>query len=174
MRFILFFLPLISISVYSMDIKISKNIWEFTPDGVMGGKSKGSIQFLNTEGFDYISFRGNVNTDGGGFLMFRSKIDKKDLKEFSKISFLARGNDEKYYFHIKSRGQVLPWVRHLKEFKVGKDWKEYVLNIEEFVGYSNSRTFNKSINPKKIKLLGIEAYGRDHEVELDIAKIKIF
>ena len=108
MRFILFFLPLISISVYSMDIKISKNIWEFTPDGVMGGKSKGSIQFLNTEGFDYISFRGNVNTDGGGFLMFRSKIDKKDLKEFSKISFLARGNDEKYYFHIKSRGQVLP------------------------------------------------------------------
>ena len=55
MRFILFFLPLISISVYSMDIKISKNIWEFTPDGVMGGKSKGSIQFLNTEGFDYIS-----------------------------------------------------------------------------------------------------------------------
>ena len=79
MRFILFFLPLISISVYSMDIKISKNIWEFTPDGVMGGKSKGSIQFLNTEGFDYISFRGNVNTDGGGFLMFRSKIDKKDL-----------------------------------------------------------------------------------------------
>ena len=97
-----------------------------------------------------------------------------DLKEFSKISFLARGNDEKYYFHIKSRGQVLPWVRHLKEFKVGKDWKEYVLNIEDFVGYSNSRTFNKSINPKKIKLLGIEAYGRDHEVELDIAKIKIF
>ena len=65
-------------------------------------------------------------------------------------------------------------VRHLKEFKVGKDWKEYVLNIEDFVGYSNSRTFNKSINPKKIKLLGIEAYGRDHEVELDIAKIKIF
>jgi len=48
------------------------------------------------------------------------------------------------------------------------------LNIEDFVGYSNSRTFNKSINPKKIKLLGIEAYGRDHEVELDIAKIKIF
>ena len=44
--------------------------------------------------------------------MFRSKIDKKDLKEFSKISFLARGNDEKYYFHIKSRGA---------SFTVGQD-----------------------------------------------------
>ena len=174
MRIILFLLLFFSISIYSLDIKISKNNWEFTPDGVMGGKSKGSIKFLNEEGSDYISFRGNVNTDGGGFLMFRTRVDKKDLKEFSKISFLARGNNEKYYFHIKSRGQVLPWVRHLKEFKVGKDWKEYVLNIDDFVGYSNSKIFNKPINPKKIKLLGIEAYGRDHEVELDIAKIKIF
>ena len=94
MRFIIFFLLLISISVYSMDVKISKNIWEFTPDGVMGGKSKGSIQFLNTEGFDYISFRGNVNTDGGGFLMFRSKIDKKDLKEFyTNLGYKFTGNE---------------------------------------------------------------------------------
>ena len=71
-------------------------------------------------------------------------------------------------------GEVIAVGKGVKEFKVGKDWKEYVLNIEDFVGYSNSRTFNKSINPKKIKLLGIEAYGRDHKVELDIAKIKIF
>ena len=120
MRAIHFFLLLISISAYSMDIKISKNIWEFTPDGVMGGKSKGSIQFLNTEGFDYISFRGNVNTDGGGFLMFRSKIDKKDLKEFSNISFLARGNDEKYYFHIKSRGKFYRGSGILKNSKLEK------------------------------------------------------
>ena len=55
-----------------MDIKISKNIWEFIPDGVMGGKSKGSIQFLNTEGFDYISFRGNVNTDAVSYTHLRA------------------------------------------------------------------------------------------------------
>ena len=60
MRIILFLLLFFSISIYSLDIKISKNNWEFTPDGVMGGKSKGSIQFLNEEGSDYISFRGNV------------------------------------------------------------------------------------------------------------------
>ena len=69
--------------------------------------------------------------------------------------------------------QVRNFIPFLTNYQ-GKDWKEYVLNIEDFVGYSNSRTFNKFINPKKIKLLGIEAYGRDHEVELDIAKIKIF
>ena len=89
----------------------------------MGGKSKGSIQFLNTEGFDYISFRGNVNTDGGGFLMFRSKIDKKDLKEFSKISFLAR-NDENTIF-ILSRGDKFyrgsDILKNSKLEKIGKN-----------------------------------------------------
>ena len=64
-----------------MDINL-KNIWEFTPDGVMGGKSKGSIQ-LNTEGFDYISLE-EMSIQMRRISIFRSKIDKKDLKIFQR------------------------------------------------------------------------------------------
>ena len=67
----------------SFEILPKKNIdidaWRFVKDQVMGGKSDGSMSLEESanENFDFISAKGNVSTDGGGFLMFRKEIDSR-------------------------------------------------------------------------------------------------
>ena len=139
----------------------------------MGGKSDGSMTLKESrnENFDFISAQGNVSTDGGGFLMFRKEIDANNLSDFSKVKFKARGNNEKYFIHIKTKGSIFPWVRYLGEFEVTNEWQDFEIEFTEFIRYSNKSPKKRNLNPKKIKLIGVEASGRDFDMDIDIASM---
>ena len=172
-----FLLIILSLNMLSFEILPKKNIdmddWRFIKDQVMGGKSDGfmTLKKSTNENFDFISAKGNVSTDGGGFLMFRKEIDANDLNEFSKVKFKARGNNEKYFIHIKTRGSIFPWVRYLSEFEVTNEWQDFEIEFTEFIRYSNKSPKKRNLNPKKIKLIGVEASGRDFDMEIDIASM---
>ena len=170
-------LILLSFNMLSFEILPDKDIdidsWRFVKDQVMGGKSDGSmiLKESTSQNFDYISAKGNVSTDGGGFLMFRKEIDADNLNDFSKIKFKARGNNEKYFIHIKTKGSIFPWVRYLSEFDVTEEWQDFEIEFNEFIRYSNKNPKKRNLNPKKIKLIGVEASGRDFEMDIDIASM---
>ena len=170
-------LILLSFNMLSFEILPDKDIdidsWRFVKDQVMGGKSDGSmiLKESTNQNFDYISAKGNVSTDGGGFLMFRKEIDADNLNDFSKIKFKARGNNEKYFIHIKTKGSIFPWVRYLSEFDVTEEWQDFEIEFDEFIRYSNKNPKKKNLNPKKIKLIGVEASGRDFEMDIDVASM---
>ena len=170
-------LILLSFNMLSFEILPDKDIdidsWRFVKDQVMGGKSDGSmiLKESKSQNFDYISAKGNVSTDGGGFLMFRKEIDADNLNDFSKIKFKARGNNEKYFIHIKTKGSIFPWVRYLSEFDVTEEWQDFEIEFDEFIRYSNKNPKKRNLNPKKIKLIGVEASGRDFEMDIDIASM---
>jgi len=170
-------LILLSFNMLSFEILPDKDIdidsWRFVKDQVMGGKSDGSmiLKESTNQNFDYISATGNVSTDGGGFLMFRKEIDADNLNDFSKIKFKARGNKEKYFIHIKTKGSIFPWVRYLSEFDVTEEWQDFEIEFDEFIRYSNKNPKKRNLNPKKIKLIGVEASGRDFEMDIDIASM---
>tara|TARA_B100001564_G_scaffold252566_1_gene214706 strand:+ start:267 stop:809 length:543 start_codon:yes stop_codon:yes gene_type:complete len=170
-------LILLSFNMLSFEILPDKDIdidsWRFVKDQVMGGKSDGSmiLKESTSQNFDYISAKGNVSTDGGGFLMFRKEIDADNLNDFSKIKFKARGNNEKYFIHIKTKGSIFPWVRYLSEFDVTEEWQDFEIEFDEFIRYSNKNPKKRNLNPKKIKLIGVEASGRDFEMDIDIASM---
>ncbi len=172
-----FLLIILSLNMLSFEILPKKNIdmddWRFIKDQVMGGKSDGfmALNKSTNENFDFISAKGNVSTDGGGFLMFRKEIDANDLNDFSKVKFKARGNNEKYFIHIKTRGSIFPWVRYLSEFEVTNEWQDFEIEFNEFIRYSNKSPKKRNLNPKKIKLIGVEASGRDFDMEIDIASM---
>jgi len=172
-----YLLILLSFNMLSFEILPDKDIdidsWRFVKDKVMGGKSDGSMILKESTGqnFDYISAKGNVSTDGGGFLMFRKEIDVDNLNDFSKIKFKARGNNEKYFIHIKTKGSIFPWVRYLSEFDVTEEWQDFEIEFDEFIRYSNKNPKKRNLNPKKIKLIGVEASGRDFEMDIDIASM---
>ena len=170
-------LILLSFNMLSFEILPDKDIdidsWRFVKDQVMGGKSDGSmiLKESTNQNFDYISAKGNVSTDGGGFLMFRKEIDADNLNDFSKIKFKARGNNEKYFIHIKTKGSIFPWVRYLSEFDVTEEWQDFEIEFDEFIRYSNKNPKKRNLNPKKIKLIGVEASGRDFEMDIDVASM---
>lgn len=172
-----YLLILLSFNMLSFEILPDKDIdidsWRFVKDQVMGGKSDGSmiLKESTNQNFDYISATGNVSTDGGGFLMFRKEIDADNLNDFSKIKFKARGNNEKYFIHIKTKGSIFPWVRYLGEFDVTEEWQDFEIEFDEFIRYSNKKPKKRNLNPKKIKLIGVEASGRDFEMDIDIASM---
>ncbi len=161
----------------SLEILPSKNIdidsWRFIKDQVMGGKSDGymSLEKSKNQDFDFISAKGNVSTDGGGFLMFRKEIVEDNLDNFSRVKFKARGNNEQYFIHIKTKGSIFPWVRYLGIFEVTEEWQDFEIEFTEFVRYSNKRPKKRNLNPKKIKLIGVEASGRDFDMEIDVASM---
>ena len=173
-----FLLIFLSFNMLSFEILPKKNIdidaWRFVKDQVMGGKSDGSMELKEStnESFDFISAKGNVSTDGGGFLMFRKEIDANNLDNFSKVKFKARGNNEKYFIHIKTRGSIFPWVRYLGEFEVTDDWQDFEIEFTEFVRYSNNSPKKRNLNPNKIKFIGVEASGRDFDMDIDLALMK--
>ena len=170
-------LILLSFNMLSFEILPDKDIdidsWRFVKDQVMGGKSDGSmiLKESTNQNFDYISAKGNVSNDGGGFLMFRKEIDADNLNDFSKIKFKARGNNEKYFIHIKTKGSIFPWVRYLSEFDVTEEWQDFEIEFDEFIRYSNKNPKKRNLKPKKIKLIGVEASGRDFEMDIDIASM---
>ena len=170
-------LTFLSFNMLSFEILPKKDIdidaWRFIKDQVMGGKSDGSMslkEFTN-QNFDFISAKGNVSTDGGGFLMFRKEINANNLSNFSKVKFKARGNNEKYFIHIKTKGSIFPWVRYLGEFEVTDEWQDFEIEFTEFIRYSNKNPKKRNLNPKKIKFIGVEASGRDFDMEIDIASM---
>ncbi len=130
-----FLLIFLSLNMLSFEILPKKNIdidaWRFVKDQVMGGKSDGSMSLEESanENFDFISAKGNVSTDGGGFLMFRKEIDANNFSDFSRVKFKARGNNEKYFIHIKTKGSIFPWVRYLGEFEVTNEWQDFEIDL---------------------------------------------
>ncbi len=167
----------LSFNMLSFEILPNKDIdidsWRFVKDQVMGGKSDGYMLLKEStiQDFDFISAKGNVSTDGGGFLMFRKEINADNINDFSKIKFKARGNNEKYFIHIKTKGSIFPWVRYLAEFEVIEKWQDFEIEFTEFIRYSNKSPKKRNLNPKKIKLIGVEASGRDFDMDIDIASM---
>ena len=108
----------------------------------MGGKSDGFMLLKESQNqeFDFISAKGNVSTDGGGFLMFRKEIDNNSLDNFSKVKFKARGNNEKYFIHIKTKGSFFPWVRYLAEFEVTEEWKDFEKELKKQIAESQRKS----------------------------------
>ena len=167
----------LSFNMFSFEILPNKDVdidsWRFVKDQVMGGKSEGYMLLKEStnQDFDFISAKGTVSTDGGGFLMFRKEINADNLNDFSKIKFKARGNNEKYFIHIKTKGSIFPWVRYLAEFEVIEKWQDFEIEFTEFIRYSNKIPKKRNLNPKKIKLIGVEASGRDFDMDIDIASM---
>ena len=170
----------LSFNMLSFEILPNKDIdidsWRFVKDQVMGGKSDGYMLLKEStiQDFDFISAKGNVSTDGGGFLMFRKEINADNINDFSKIKFKARGNNEKYFIHIKTKGSIFPWVRYLAEFEVIEKWQDFEIEFTEFIRYSNKSPKKRNLNPKKIKLIGVEASGRDFDMDIDIASMSFY
>jgi hypothetical protein len=53
-----------------------------------------------------------------------------------------------------------------------EDWSETTLLLNEF--RPSGVLLRKTIDPKSIKSIGIVAFGREHEAEIDVRKISFF
>ena len=117
---------------------------------------------------------GNVTTqNNGGFIQIRKEItktDRKVLKDASAIIVEARGNDDEYFIHLRTKGMLMPWTYYYAPFVATKDSREFIFPLSKFKrsGRFLGREFPRGA---EIKSLGIVAYGKDYEAELCVNKV---
>ena len=144
--------------------------WKFISDNVMGGVSTGSINYVMKEGNSSAYLSGNVSIkNNGGFIQIRRSLKDIDLSKAKYIKITAKGNNQKYFLHLRTSGTILPWQYYQISFEVKEEYKEYILQIKEF---KKSGSFQPSmVNSKSISSVAVVAYGRDHKADIHVKEI---
>ena len=144
--------------------------WRFIADTVMGGNSTGNVSFLTENKDTYARMTGNVSTqNNGGFIQFRMKLPSSLPKLAVGLRLVVRGNDQKYFMHLRTTGTFLPWQYYQAGFEVSRYWSEVRLPFEAFKASGN---FLRAVpQPEGLKSVGIVAFGRDHEAEIEVREV---
>ena len=147
--------------------------WRFISDTIMGGVSTGKIGFLEDNGDAYARMTGNVSTENnGGFIQFRMKLPKPLPEKSLGLRLAVRGNAQRYFVHLRTAGTFLPWQYYQSGFDVSNGWAEVLLPFKEFKA---SGAFLKSTpSPEDLQSVGIVAFGRNHEAEIDVREVSYF
>ena len=147
--------------------------WRFIADTVMGGISSGQLSFSIDDNVNFVRMVGKVSTENnGGFIQFRRSVINGLPAETRGLKLSLRGNGQKYFVHIRTKGTFLPWQYYQQSFMANEDWSETTMLLNEF--RPSGVLLRKTIDPKSIKSIGIVAFGRDHEAEIDVRKISFF
>ena len=147
-----------------------KNEWNFISDQVMGGISTGTYNYKKINDDNVIKITGNVSTkNNGGFIQIRRKLNNINLTNAKTVQVIAKGNNEKYFIHLRTTFTILPWQYYQYSFTVKKDFKNFILTISNFK--KSGLLLPDKINPKNIKSIGIVAFGKDYKAELTVKEI---
>ena len=147
--------------------------WIHFTDTVMGGISSGRLTYQEVDNDKFYKMTGNVSTENnGGFIQFRTAIEKVDSNDYKGIRLRVRGNGENYQLHLRTRMTKLPWQYYSQEFETTKDWKVIELPFNQFK--KSNFVQPKSFKPNGIRSIGIVAIGKDFEAEIDLAHIEFF
>ena len=158
---------------YMIDnLEDEKAQWNMFGDDVMGGLSKGKLSELKDNEVSFYRLEGNVSTsNNGGFIQFRTNLDLQG-KSYEGIKIKVRGNNNKYYIHVRTTATVFPWDYYDISFEATGEWKQVSLPFSDF---KKSRRFLPTkLNSSRIKSIGLVAYGKDFQAELDLANIELY
>ena len=144
--------------------------WDFITDQVMGGVSYGKVEYQKINNQTTAIITGKVSLENnGGFIQIRRNLNKIDLSGSKKVKIISKGNNEKYYIHLRTSMTILPWQYYQSSFMAGDKFGISFLPIEGFK--RSSFLLPSKINPKNIKSIGIVAYGKNYDVNLLVKEI---
>lgn len=147
--------------------------WRFVSDRVMGGVSEGQARFEAEDGTAILRLTGDVSTaNRGGFLQVRHDLTAALPATAQGVLLRVRGNDQRYFVHLRTRGTALPWQYYQAGFEVTGEWQEIRLPFAAFVPSGNM--LRKTPRPETIRSLGIVAYGRDHHADVSVGSVGFY
>lgn len=144
--------------------------WRFFTDNVMGGVSTGQVTFLQEGGRPHARMTGRVSTaNRGGFIQMRLDLASQPPADATGLRLVVRGNDQRYFVHLRTSGTVLPWQYYQAGFDVTRAWTEVVLPFEVF--RASGALLRAVPRPESLSSLAVVAYGRDHDAEIEVREV---
>ncbi|MEX0282068.1 MAG: CIA30 family protein [Arenibacterium sp.] len=147
--------------------------WRFFADTVMGGVSTGQVSFVSAETSAYARMTGDVSTaNNGGVIQMRIELPDAAPEGADGVRLIVRGNEQRYFVHLRTGGTVLPWQYYQAGFDVARDWTEIRLPFTAFE--PSGSLLRKTPRSRGLKSLGIVAYGRDHIAEIEVLEVGFY
>lgn len=147
--------------------------WEFITDTVMGGVSSGQVSFEKQGATAFARMTGNVSTENrGGFIQFRRQIDEVPPDATKGIRLVVRGNNQKYFVHLRTQGTVLPWQYYQAVFEASATWTEVRLPLSDF--QPSGRLLRATPTVASLTSIGVVAFGRDHQALVEVREIDFY
>lgn len=147
--------------------------WRLITDQVMGGVSAGQVVFVQEDGRAHARMTGRVSTaNRGGFIQMRLDLTGPLSEGSTGVRLVVRGNDQRYFVHLRTTDTVKPWHFYQAGFDVTRNWTEVSLPLDVFAASRRlSQTRVRLGNPTS---LAIVAYGRDHEAEIEVREVGFY
>lgn len=147
--------------------------WRFFTDRVMGGVSTGQVAFVEEDGQQHARMTGRVSTaNRGGFIQMRMDLASPPPEDAAGVRLVVRGNDQRYFVHLRTSGTVLPWQYYQAGFDVTQDWREVRLPFGAFA--ASGALLRTEPRPASLTSLAVVAYGRDHEAEIEVREVGFY
>lgn len=147
--------------------------WQFFTDQVMGGVSTGGVAFAKEGGEPFARMTGRVSTaNRGGFIQMRIALPRPPPDGTTGVRLVVRGNDQRYFLHLRTSGTLMPWQYYQAGFDVTQGWSEIRLPFEVF---APSGPLLRSVpRPASLTSVAVVAYGRDHDARIDVQRVGFY
>ena len=147
--------------------------WRFFTDDVMGGVSTGRVEFAEEDGDAYAHMTGSVSTENnGGFIQIRRELSAPPPEGTVGIRLIVRGNGQQYFVHLRTDGTVLPWQYYQAGFTATHAWSEVRMQFSDFK--ASGWLMREKPRPESLTSIGVVAFGRDHEAEIDVLEVGFY
>lgn len=147
--------------------------WRFFADTVMGGVSSGQMEFLTENDQPHARMTGRVSTENnGGFIQMRMELGSPPPETATGVRVVVRGNDQRYFVHLRTSGTLLPWQYYQAGFDATRDWTEIRL---PFAVFKPSGSLLRSVpRASSLRSVAIVAFGRDHDAEIEVREVGFY
>ena len=88
------------------------------------------------------------------------------------VRLISRGNDQRYFVHLRTSGMILPSQHYQAGFDVTGRWSEMRLPFDTF--RPSGALLRATPRAERLRSIAIVAFGRDHEAEVDVREIGFF
>lgn len=147
--------------------------WRFIADTVMGGVSTGRVDFRTEDGIAYARLTGSVSTENnGGFIQFRTRLDTPPPDGTEGVRLSVRGNNQRYFVHLRTTGTLLPWQYYQAGFEARADWTEVRLPLTAFE--PSGWLLADTPAATSLTSIGIVAFGRDHKAKIEVREVGFY
>ena len=147
--------------------------WRFFTDQVMGGVSTGGVDFATEDGHAFARMTGRVSTaNRGGFIQMRPDLATPPPEGTTGVRLIVRGNDQRYFVHLRTGGTLLPWQYYQAGFDVTESWTEVRLPLDAFE--ASGGLLRSVPRPGSLASIAVVAYGRDHDARIDVREVGFY
>jgi Complex I intermediate-associated protein 30 (CIA30) len=148
--------------------------WRLVTDNVMGGVSRGGMQFATAGGRPCLRLTGTVSLENnGGFVQASLDLDKSgllDARGYAGIEIEVFGNGESYNLHLRSADTRIVWQSYRASFQAPPRWQTLRLPFASFQPYR----IDKPLDLSKLRRLGVVAIGREMRADICIARLTLY